>query len=179
MKNAATLIAVFALLVSTSLVTRPSTAAVAARTAAPQRDGDTSTGDLPPDQQAVADEQSEETIRAVCVSCHPVANIVRTRRVPSEWNTVVARMATLGARATDDQFRMIRRYMIRYYGAVQVNSAPADEFSAVLGYSPKDATAIVAYRQAHGRFADIDALAKVPGLDRSKLDEQPEALKFD
>ena len=113
------------------------------------------------------------------MTCHPVENIVRSRRVPADWNTVVARMATLGARATDEQFRMIRRYMIRYYGTVRVNSAPAEEFSAVLGYSPKDATAIVAYRQAHGRFADIDALAKVPGLDRAKLDEQPEALKFD
>ena len=88
-------------------------------------------------------------------------------------------MITLGARATDEQFRMIRRYLMRYYGTVRVNNAPAVEFSAVLGYSPKDAAAIVSYRDAHGPFADINALVKVPGLDRTKLDEQPEALKFD
>ena len=117
-------------------------AAVAPQTTAPQRAADTPTGDLSPEDQAAADERSETTIRAVCLTCHPVENVVRTRRVPSDWDTVVARMATLGARATEEQFRMIRRYLIRYYGTVRVNSAPADEFSAVLGYSPKDAAAI-------------------------------------
>ena len=37
----------------------------------------TSTGDLPwpPEEQAKADEQSEATIRAVCVNCHPLESI--------------------------------------------------------------------------------------------------------
>ena len=176
---AACAVVLFASLVGTSPASSSSTAAFAPRAPAPQRAGDTSTGDLPPEEQAKADEQSEATIRAVCVNCHPLESIVLARRAPAEWNTVMARMATLGASTTDEQFRMIRRYLTRYYGTIRVNSAPADEFSAVLGYSPKDAAAIVAYRQAHGRFADIEALAKVPGLDRAKLDEQPAALKFD
>jgi competence ComEA-like helix-hairpin-helix protein len=68
--------------------------------------------------------------------------------------------------------------MKRYYGLVAVNTAPAEELSAVLGLSPKDAKAIVDYRTAHGKFADADALRKVPEIDTKKIDEQPEALRF-
>lgn len=147
--------------------------------APPPGSNDKPTGDLAPTAQAEADELAEATIKSVCMTCHPFENIVRLRRTAKDWNTVVTRMATNGARATDEQFRMVRRYFIRYYGVIGVNSATADEFSAVLGYAPKDAAAIVAFRQTNGPFADVAALAKVPGLDRAKLDEQPEALLFD
>lgn len=150
-----------------------------AQAATPQGIGDGRSGDLGPEEQAEADDLAEATIKRACLTCHPVENVVRVRRDVADWNAVVTRMAALGAPATPDEFRMIRRYLIRYYGTIRVNSASTEEFSAVLGYSPKDAAAIVAHRQAHGRFADVDALAKVPGLDRSKLDAQPEALQFD
>jgi competence ComEA-like helix-hairpin-helix protein len=48
----------------------------------------------------------------------------------------------------------------------------------VLGFSSKDADAIVAYRDAHGKFADVDAVLKVPGIDKTKIEEQPDALRF-
>jgi competence ComEA-like helix-hairpin-helix protein len=49
----------------------------------------------------------------------------------------------------------------------------------VLGFSAKDAQAIVEYRTAHGKFADAAALAKVPGIDKAKIEEQPDAMRFD
>lgn len=137
------------------------------------------TGDLSPNEQAEADELAETTIKSVCVTCHPVENIIRVRREQADWARVITTMATVGAKATPDQFRMIRRYLTRYYGVIRVNRAAAEEFSAVLGYVPKDAAAIVAYRQAHGPFTDVEALAQAPGLDRTRLDDQPLALKFD
>ena len=78
-----------------------------------------------------------------------------------------------------DEFATVRQYLTRHYGTVSVNSAPAADLVAVLGLSTKDAEAVVAYRTAHGKFATIDDLRKVPGLEKIKLDDQAEALRFD
>ena len=51
--------------------------------------------------------------------------------------------------------------------------SPVADFMAVLGLSSDVADAVVAYRLAQGRFADRDALLKVPGLDRSRLERLP------
>lgn len=88
-------------------------------------------------------------------------------------------MAGRGTQATDEQFAIVRRYLTRYFGSVSVNAATAEELSAVMGFSAKDAQAIVEYRKVHGRFADVDALLKVAGIDKTKIEEQPEALRFD
>ncbi len=146
---------------------------------AAQRPLDGAGGDLSPAEQAEVDDQAEATINRVCVTCHQVDVVARARRSATEWQTLVERMVTIGARATPDEFGAIRRYMTRYYGLVRVNSATAEEFAAVLGYSPRDASAIVARRVQSGPFADLDALAAVPGLDRTRLDAQRDALQFD
>jgi general secretion pathway protein K len=59
---------------------------------------------------------------------------------------------------------------------VNVNTAPADEMAAVLSVSDEQGQAIVQYRAGHGKFADVEALRKVPGLETVKLN--PEAIKF-
>ena len=89
-------------------------------------------------------------------------------------------MGALGAPpATEAQLTTVKMYMTRYYGAVNVNTASAAVLSAVLGLSSKDAEAIVEYRKANGKFASAEALAKVEGIDKSKIEEQPKALRFD
>jgi competence ComEA-like helix-hairpin-helix protein len=134
------------------------------------------------DAEARAEEEfarvGEETIEKVCIMCHPWENIVRARRTVRQWEDVVTTMAGRGANGTEDQFATVKQYLTRYYGLVPVNTASAADLSAVLGLSSKDAEAIVAYRTAHGRFADIAALSKVEGVDKSKIEEQPEALLF-
>jgi competence protein ComEA len=121
----------------------------------------------------------EALVTKVCdTSCHGLEKLDEMRRTTRDWSDQVATMAGKGAMATDAQFGTIKKYLARYYGIVAVNTAPAEELSAVLGFSAKDAQAIVAYRTAHGKFADADALAKVPGIDKSKIEEQPDALLF-
>jgi competence ComEA-like helix-hairpin-helix protein len=41
------------------------------------------------------------------------------------------------------------------------------------------AEAVVSYRALHGRFADIEALLAVPGLDTPSLEKHAPALWFD
>jgi competence ComEA-like helix-hairpin-helix protein len=62
---------------------------------------------------------------------------------------------------------------------VNVNTAPAEEIATVLGLPAKDAAAIVEYRKANGKFADVATLVKVSPLVKTKVDEQPEAVMFE
>ena len=120
----------------------------------------------------------EETIDRACRMCHPIENITRVRRTVREWADVLTTMQGRGAQATEDELEGIHWYLSRYYGTVPVNTATPQELAAVLGLTAKDAQAIVEYRKAHGNFADLAALMKVEGVDKTKLEEQPEALRF-
>ena len=87
-------------------------------------------------------------------------------------------MAGRGAPGTAADFALVKKYLIRYYGLVRVNTATPEELSAVLGLPANVAHAVVEYRKAHGNFTDLASLEKVDGIDKAKLEEQPEALKF-
>lgn len=136
-------------------------------------------GELTAAEEELFATAGEGTIERACILCHPFENIVKTRRTVSEWTEQVTTMAQRGAPGTDADFTLVRKYLTRYYGIVRINSASAEDLSAVLGLPPKVAAALVEYRTANGRFADLAALQKVPGLDKAKLDEQPEAVRFD
>ena len=163
-------------------------ATIGARAAAPQapaKNGPSSpaltksVGDLTPKEEEEFVKVTEATMERVCVACHPFENIIKTRRTLPEWNDQVTQMAQRGAPGTETDFTLVKKYMARYYGIVRVNTASAEELSAVLGLPPKVAAAVVEYRTANGRFADLAALEKVAGIDKAKLEEQPEAIRFD
>jgi competence ComEA-like helix-hairpin-helix protein len=121
----------------------------------------------------------EDTTVKVCTECHEFDQVVALRRTPREWKDMITTMANKGATGSPEEFAAIRQYLTRYYGVVGVNTAVAADLSAVLGLSSKDADDVVAYRTEHGKFTNLEALTKVPGLDRSKLEEQADALRFD
>ena len=133
-------------------------------------------------QKAEAEEAAavaaEELTAKVCLTCHPWEQITIARRTPREWTETVASMSARGAVGTKQQLSTITKFLTRYYGVVRVNTATAEELSAVLGLSAKDAAAVVAYRKVHGKFANAAALAKVDGIDKSRLEEQPEAIRY-
>ena len=136
-------------------------------------------GDLTPQEEDEFVKVTEATIERVCVACHPFENIVKTRRTASEWSDQVVAMAMRGAPGSETDFSLVTKYLARYYGVVRVNTASVEELSAVLGLSSRTAAAVVEYRKANGRFADLASLAKVAGVDRAKLEENAEALRFD
>lgn len=136
-------------------------------------------GDLTAEEESQFSDAAEATLERVCVMCHPFENIIKTRRTAREWNDQVTTMSQRGAPGTDPDFAAIKKYLKRWYGIVRVNSATAEELSEVLGLPAKTASAVVEYRTAHGKFTDLESLAKVEGVDKAKLAEQPEALRFD
>ena len=136
-------------------------------------------GELTQEEQDSLDAAAEATMQRVCIACHPFENITRTRRTVREWSDQVTNMAQRGAPGTEKDFALVKRYLTRWYGIVRVNSATPEELSAVLGLPLKVATAVVDYRKEHGNFTDVAGLLKVDGVDKAKLEEQPEALRFD
>lgn len=138
-----------------------------------------SVGDLTPQEEEEFVKVTEATLERVCVNCHPFENIIKSRRTLPEWNEQVTQMAMRGAPGSETDFTLVKKYMARYYGIVRVNSASAEELSAVLGVSSKTAAALVEYRTANGKFTDLASLTKVEGVDKAKLEENADALRFD
>ena len=136
-------------------------------------------GELTAEEEEQFSNGAEATIERVCILCHPFENIVKTRRTVREWNDQVTTMSQRGAPGTDPDFSLIKKYLTRYYGIVRVNTASAEELTAVLGLPANVAAAVVEYRTTNGKFTDLAALEKVAGVDKAKLEEQREALRFD
>ena len=120
----------------------------------------------------------EETTERACSECHAVDEVTGTRRTRRDWSDMVDTMAARGVTVTDAELATVKRYLARYFGVVAVNTASAEDLTAVLGLSPQDAGRIVEYRNKNGKFADLKALLAVPGIDRTKIEAQPEALRF-
>ena len=122
----------------------------------------------------------EEITGKLCAGqCHPLANIFVFRRTARDWERVVREMADRGVVGTKQQLAFVGKYLMWSFGVVAVNSAPADELSAVLGLSATDSEAIVAYREANGALPDMAALSNVPGIDKAWLEELAYAVRFD
>lgn len=83
----------------------------------------------------------EETTERVCSECHAVDDVTSTRRMPRDWNEIVAAMADRGATATQEELAIIRRYLARHFGLIAVNTASAEDLAAVLGLSVQDPSA--------------------------------------
>ena len=137
-----------------------------------------SVGEMTTEEEQSFSDAAELTIQRVCVACHPFENIVKTRRTIREWSDQVTVMKGRGAPGTDPDFATIKKYLIRWYGIVPVNTATAEELTSVLGLPAKAAAAVVDYRTAHGKIPDLETFLKIDGVDKAKIEEQPEALRF-
>jgi competence ComEA-like helix-hairpin-helix protein len=172
------LFAAAGILFSASLGARAAVAQAPAKNGAPPA-LTKNVGDLTPQEEDEFVKSAEATLERVCVACHPFENIIKNRRTLPQWNDQVQQMAMRGAPGTETDFALVKKYMTRYYGIVQVNSAPAEELSAVLGLPSKVAAALVEYRKTNGKFTDLASLTKVEGVDKAKLEENADALRFD
>lgn len=134
---------------------------------------------LPRQAQEAAEDPAAPVFTSVCVKCHPKERVIATRRTRSQWEEVIATMISArGAQVSDEDFDTVLGYLAREHGRVNVNRAPPADMAEVLHIPDATAEAIAGYRREHGPFADFDALTKVPGIDRDKLEKMRDAILF-
>lgn len=116
----------------------------------------------------------------LCKNCHPIDKAITPRRTNAEWIAVVEKMLAQGAEGTTDELNQVIDYLTDQYGKpVPVNSATAEALVNGLGIADTDAAAIVTYRTAHGRFASLEDLVKVPGIEVPIIQRRQKILVFD
>ena len=59
---------------------------------------------------------------------------------------------------------------------IDINTATAEELTALPGLGPRKAAALVAYREAHGPFRSVDELIAVEGIGEGKLEKLRELV---
>ncbi|WP_334352407.1 helix-hairpin-helix domain-containing protein [Companilactobacillus sp. HBUAS56257] len=60
--------------------------------------------------------------------------------------------------------------------AVNINSASVDDFKKVTGVGPKKAEKIIAFREQHGDFKDLNDLKKVSGFGEKTIEKLKDQL---
>ena len=62
------------------------------------------------------------------------------------------------------------------FAAVNINTANVEEFQQLKGIGAKKAAEIVAYREAHGEFKNVDELTNVKGIGKATLEKLRQEL---
>jgi competence ComEA-like helix-hairpin-helix protein len=128
--------------------------------------------DLPPGK-------GKAVLEEVCSACHGPEAVMVLHQSKDAWKDVVDDMIGKGAAVNSDQEAIIVDYLTANFGPqVNVNKGAAKEIADTLGLTPAEADAIVKYRTDHGNFKDFDALAKVDGVDRAKLEAKKSLIAF-
>ncbi len=119
--------------------------------------------------QDLPDGPGKDVVLKLCRDCHDLDTVTIENRTKEGWKKTVAKMGDRGAEGTDDQFEAVVVYLTKNFGRINVNTATADEIAS-LGFSAKDAAAIVDYRTKNGVYKDWRDLKKVKGIDTAKVD---------
>jgi competence ComEA-like helix-hairpin-helix protein len=119
----------------------------------------------------------DATVRA-CSSCHGAQIWSGARLSRSNWNEVMKRMTIRGMTLTDDNYASVLDYLSNHLTGIDVNVSTAAELVRGLGLSQKQAEVIVAYREKHGPFRNMDALKRVEGLDGAAIDARKNMIVF-
>jgi hypothetical protein len=136
------------------------------------------TGTASPTKPADLLEREHASLQAHCSKCHDLQIVMDTPMSYAAWHDTVQRMIDRGADGTDDQLAEIMDYLHRTMTTIDVNSAAADELAIVLGAPDSVVKAIIA-RRATRKFANLEELKTVPGIDAASLDAKSRLLFFE
>jgi competence protein ComEA len=118
-----------------------------------------------------------EVVRA-CGGCHDAEIILANLKSLAEWSDTLQDMATQGAEATPDEWRLIERYIDTNFALIAINKASADELQLTMDAAPEIAAAIVKQRQDKGPFKSVDDVKKVKGVDAAKVEARKNRFVF-
>ena len=113
--------------------------------------------------------EGRDAVATMCVPCHGVLVAVAARKTPLAWSASVEDMRVKGAKGTDEQAQAAAKYLSTWFAAVDVNRATAEDLVKIAEFTPEEAAAIVAWREAGHAFKSYTDVKKVPGLDAKRL----------
>jgi len=128
--------------------------------------------------------QGKELILRACVGCHKAEEIGAYRFSKDEYHTIVLRMRDRGAQATPAELSIIADYLFEHFPKIEdatkinVNKATAGEIAKGLGLTPKEAEAVVDYRERHGDFHAWGDLLTIYGVDGKKIAAAKDKISF-
>ncbi len=119
----------------------------------------------------------------ICGKCHSPERAVSLHQTRFAWQETVLKMVKLGAQGSDEEFEAVIGYLSKNFGReiprpIDINTADSIDLQAGLLLLRSQANAIIAYREANGKFASLDDLRKVPGLDFQKIEAKKARLTF-
>jgi Helix-hairpin-helix motif len=127
---------------------------------------------------ADAVDPGQQTLRLVCGSkCHQVELFATARKGYQEWHETVQQMIDRGADGTEEQLQEVMDYLFRTQTIIDVNATAEEDLAIVLEIPAAQAKAIVA-RRAKKKFASLDDLKSVSGLDPARVDAKSAFLSF-
>jgi competence ComEA-like helix-hairpin-helix protein len=135
-------------------------------------------------QKDFPDGAAKEYVNKICLQCHQPAQLLSQRRTEDDWKKTIARMATKGVSAPAEQFDAIAVYMAKNFGKeedtskLNINKAKPEEIVSVLGLTPEEAKALIAYREKHGEYREWGDMLVVYGVDGQKIEAAKDKMTF-
>jgi competence protein ComEA len=132
-------------------------------------------------QDPLPDAPGKEHVVNICSKCHEPQRVAALRLTREGWEEEIAKMVTLGAKATESELKQITDYLVENFKGeaakpINLNSANAVDLESVAGLLRKEAAAWIAYRAKNGPCKTLDDLKKVPGVPFKKIDERRDRL---
>jgi competence protein ComEA len=124
------------------------------------------------------DSPGKAALLKACNECHGAEAAVGQLKTRDEWSKTLDEMAANGAQATDAEWNQILEYLDKNFSLIFVNKADVKALANTLDVPQGQAEAIVRYREEHGRFASVDDLKQVAGLDAAKVDARKDRFVF-
>jgi competence protein ComEA len=126
--------------------------------------------------QDLPDGPGKAEVQKICLDCHDLDTVTSENRTRDGWKKTIAKMADRGAEGTDAQFEAVIQYLTKNFGKTNVNTATAEEIATSLGFSAKEAAAIVDYREKNGVYKEWKDLEKVEGLDAARVEAKKDHI---
>ena len=136
------------------------------------------------DKPKLPDGPGKAAAEKLCGTCHGVGIFINRRESREGWNGIIEDMLHRGMKGEDEELGDVSDYLSQFLsktapGAkVNMNLGSAKAIMSTLGIPEAQASAIVKYRLANGKFNSLEDLLKVPGLDAAAIESQKAKLDF-
>jgi competence ComEA-like helix-hairpin-helix protein len=119
-----------------------------------------------------------------CTACHAPDHFTKYHHSPEEWQVIVTRMGQRVRSATTAELNAVQQYLSVNFPKTEdstrlnMNKATAKDIQDRLGLTPKEAQAIVQYRNEHGDFREWGEMLVVYGVDGRKIKAVKDLMSF-